>query len=102
MRKVSLEGRLHCRELGSRERLDRHSRPARCGRPAACQRSGRANHDGIAKLVGDQLETAEHERPHENLAQLGVCLNQREELFPLELYHLTGLARATSPSPCGR
>src|SRR3984893_16267592 len=50
---------------------------------------GRPNHDDIAKLVCDQLQAAEHERPHENLAQLGVCLNQGEQLFTLELNHFT-------------
>jgi hypothetical protein len=61
------------------------------------QRAGavrRANHDDISKLAGDQLETADHERPHENLAQLGVGLNQGEQLFTLELNHFTGLARS--------
>ena len=55
---------------------------------------GRSQHDDIAKLVGDQLKAAEHERPHKNLAQLGVCLNQGEQLFTLQLNHFTGLAHA--------
>ena len=55
---------------------------------------GRSEHDDIAEVVRDQLDAAEHERPHEDLAQLGVCLHQRQQLLARELDHLTGCDRA--------
>ena len=61
------------------------------------QRAGavrRANHDDIAKVAGDQLDAAEHERPHEDVAQLGIGLNQGEQLFAIELDHLARLGGA--------
>jgi hypothetical protein len=42
---------------------------------------GRSEHDDIADVAGDQLDPAEHERPHQDLAQLGVGLHEPEQLF---------------------
>ena len=69
------------------------------------QRAGavrRANQDDVAKAAGDQLDAAEDERPHEDVAQLGVGLHECEQLFAIELDHLAGLAdrvRASARRP---
>ena len=45
------------------------------------QRAGavrRAEHDNVAEAVGDQLDAPEDEGAHEDLAQLGVGLNEGE------------------------
>ena len=47
----------------------------------------RADDDGIAHLMRNQLEAAQNERAHQNLAQLGVGLYQREQLLVIELDH---------------
>ena len=54
----------------------------------------RAKHDDIAKVARDQLETAEHECPHEDGAQLGVGLHEGEQLLAVELDHLARLGDA--------
>ena len=54
----------------------------------------RANQDDVAIAAGNQLDAAEDERPHEDLAQLGVRLHESEQLFAIELDHLAGLAGA--------
>ena len=43
---------------------------------------------------GDQLDAAQDERPHQDLAQLGVGLHQREQLLAIDLDHLARLADA--------
>ena len=58
------------------------------------QRAGamrRADHDDVAEAARDQLDAAQDERPHEDLAQLGVGLHQREQLLAIEFDHLAGL-----------
>src|SRR5258708_5253829 len=62
--------------------------------PAAAMR--RANQDDVAIAAGDQLDAVEDERPHEDLAQLGVCLNESEQLFSSELDHF---ATRDGPNP---
>ena len=54
----------------------------------------RANHDDVADVVGDKLAAAQDERPHEDLAQLGVGLDEREQLLASELDDFAGLADA--------
>jgi hypothetical protein len=59
------------------------------------QRSGaviRANDDGIADSLRDELHAAQDESPHEDLADLGVGLHQRQQVFAAHLDHFTGLA----------
>ena len=61
------------------------------------QRAGamrRAGHDDVAEAAGDERAAPEDEGPHEDLAQLGVGLHEREELLPIELDHLAGVADA--------
>src|SRR6266478_6469302 len=63
------------------------------------QRAGamrRANQNDVTIATGDQLDAAENERPHEDLAQLGVRLDESEQLFPSELDRL---ARRDGPNP---
>ena len=50
----------------------------------------------------DQLDAAQDERPHQDLAQLGVGLHQREQLLAIELDHFTRLDGAHPSTPGGR
>ena len=55
------------------------------------QRAGtmrRSNQNDVTKAAGDQLAAPEDERPHEDLAQLGIRLDESEQLFPSELDYL--------------
>ena len=59
------------------------------------QRTGamrRANQDDIAVAAGNQLDASEDERAHEDVAQLGVRLDESEQLLAIELDHLAWLA----------
>src|SRR5439155_12747794 len=56
----------------------------------------RANQHDVAIAAGNELDAAEDERPHEDLTQLGVCLNESEQLFPSELDHF---ATRDGPNP---
>ena len=56
--------------------------PAQCVEPIS---------DDVAEAAGDQLDAAEDERPHQDLAQLGVGLDQPEQLLAIELDHLARL-----------
>ena len=55
-----------------------------------------ANQHDVTITAGDQLDAAEDERPHEDLAQLGIRLDKSEQLFTGELDHL---ARRDGPNP---
>ena len=70
------------------------------------QRAGamrRADEDDIPEATRNQLDPAEDERPHEDLAQLGVGLHEGEQLLAIELDHLARLADAQrAPMPGGR
>ena len=44
--------------------------------------------------LGDQLDAAQDERPHQDLAQLAVGLDERQELLAVELEHLATLNHA--------
>jgi hypothetical protein len=57
-------------------------------RPGAMRR---ANHHDVAIATRDHLEAAENKRPHEDLAQLGIRLNESEQLFTSELDDLASL-----------
>ena len=60
------------------------------------QRTGavhRSDQHDVTKTAGDQLNSTQDERPHEDLAQLGVGLHDSEQLLAIELDHLTGLGR---------
>jgi hypothetical protein len=63
----------------------------------------RANQHGIAKAAGDQFDAAEDERPHQDFAQLGVRLHERQQLVPIELDHLSwfGDERPNEHAPAG-
>ena len=50
--------------------------------------------DDVAEAAGDQLDAAQDERPHQDLAQLGVGLDEREQLLAIELDHFARLADA--------
>ena len=52
----------------------------------------RANQDDVAVATCDELHAAEDEGPHEYVAQLGIGLDQAEQLFAIHLDHLAGLA----------
>ena len=54
----------------------------------------RADHDDVAQIARDQLEAAQDERAHQDLAQLRVGLDEREQLLAIELDHFAGLADA--------
>jgi hypothetical protein len=56
----------------------------------------RANQHDVTRAAGDQLDAAKDERPHEDLAQLGIRLDESEQLFASELDHL---ARRGGPNP---
>ena len=52
----------------------------------------RADQHDVAEAVGDQLDAAQDERAHQDLAQLGVGLHQRQQVAAIELDHLAGFA----------
>ena len=58
-------------------------------RPGAVHRS---DDDDVAEVAGDQAQAAQDERPHQDLAQLGVGLDHGEQLLAIELDHLARLA----------
>ena len=52
------------------------------------QRAGamrRADEHDVAEAARDQLDAAQDERPHQDLAQLGVGLDERQQLLAIEL-----------------
>ena len=51
-----------------------------------------ADHDDVAQMARNQLEAAQDERAHDDLAELSVGLNQRQHLFAIELNHVARLA----------
>ena len=59
--------------------------PARVRRPD--------EHD-VAEPVRDQLHAAQDERPHEDLAELGVGLHERQQALAIQLDHFARLADA--------
>jgi len=54
----------------------------------------RADHDNVPNAPCDEFAPAEDERPHQDLAQVGVSLYEGEELLAIEFDHLTRLADA--------
>ena len=55
------------------------------------ERSGtvrRADDDDVTQIARDQLEAAQNEGPHQDLAQLGIGLDQREQLLAIEFESL--------------
>ncbi len=54
----------------------------------------RSQEHHVADPVRDQLQPAEDERPHEDVAELGVGLHEREQALAVELDHLARLGRA--------
>jgi hypothetical protein len=48
----------------------------------------------VAIAACDQLDAAEDERSHEDVAQLGIGLDEPEQLFAIELDHLARFNRA--------
>jgi hypothetical protein len=68
--------------------------------PAQC---ARANEDHVTKSARDELDTAENERPHEDLAQLGVGLHEGKKVFAIELDDIARLGDAQpGQSPAAR
>ena len=59
--------------------------PAQCGDPTRTT---------SPSPLRDQLDAAQDERPHEDLAELGVGLHERQETRAIELDDLAGLDRA--------
>ena len=57
----------------------------------------RADHDDVTQIARDQSQPALDERPHQDLAQLRVGLDEREQLLAIELDHFAGLADAQAP-----
>src|SRR5262249_60982555 len=57
------------------------------------RRSGRVCRadDDVAETAGNQFLTPQDERPHHDLAQLGVGLYEREQRIVIELNHLARL-----------
>ena len=55
-------------------------------------------HD-VAEAVRDQLDAAQDEGAHQDLAQLAVGLHQRQQVLAIELDHLAGLGRAHAHEP---
>jgi len=64
---------------------------------------GGTNKDHIAVAAGNQLHAPEDERPHEDFAQLGVGLHERQELFAIQFDHFAGFAdpRSRQRGPAG-
>ena len=54
----------------------------------------RSEQDDVAEAVGDQLDAPQDERAHQDLAQLGVGLHQREQVAAIELDHFSRFAGA--------
>ena len=69
-------------------------------RPGAVRRS---DDDDVAEVAGNQSQAAHDERPHQDLAQLGVGLDQGEQFVAIELDHLARLAhlQACDRAPAG-
>src|SRR5260221_5108831 len=62
---------------------------------AQCARTvNRADEHDVAIASGDQLETAQQEGAHQNLAELAVRLNERQQRRPIELDTLARLGGA--------
>ena len=53
----------------------------------------RAYERDVPKLVSDQLHPPKDEGPHQNLAELGVGLHERQHMFAIQLDHLARFAR---------
>ena len=65
------------------------------------QRAGavvRSEQHDVADAVGDELDAAQDERAHQDLAQLGVGLHERQQALAVELDHLAGLNPAMRTS----
>ena len=61
------------------------------------ERSGaviRPDEHGISEPLRDQLQAAEDERPHQNLAELGIGLHECQQVFAVQLDYCAGLADA--------
>ena len=69
-------------------------------RAAAMRRS---DDDDVADAARDQLGAAKNEGAHQDGAQLGVRLDERQQLLPIELDHLAGCAhlQARDGAPAG-
>ncbi|HSC08748.1 MAG TPA: hypothetical protein VLD59_18135 [Steroidobacteraceae bacterium] len=48
---------------------------------------GRANKHDVTVTAADQLDAAKDERAHQRFAQLGIRLDESEQLFAIELDH---------------
>ena len=63
---------------------------------------GGTNKDHIAVPSGNQLHAPKDECPHEDFAQLGVVLHERQELFAIQFDHFAGFADPRSRQRAGR
>src|SRR5258707_10920730 len=68
------------------------------------KRSGtmnRSDEHHISESPRDELDSAEDERPHEDIAQLTVGLHERKQLFAIDLDHFARLGRSylCEPAP---
>ena len=55
----------------------------------------RSQQDDVAQLVGEERETAQNERPHDDLAQLSVSRNQGAQALRAKLKKFSCLADAS-------
>ena len=62
-------------------------------------RAVRRSDNDIAEMLGNQFEAAEDEGPHQDLAQLRVGLDEREQFLASELDHVAWLG---DPQACDR
>src|SRR5678816_2517001 len=53
----------------------------------------RAEQHQAAEPLGDQLDAAEYERTHDQLAEVSACLYESRELTAIQLDHLARFAR---------
>ena len=91
----SIEERLHVRvviEIDVRERMPVPRQELLDAQ--RLRRVHRPDEHRVADAVRDQLEAAVDERPHQDLADLGVGLHERQQLRPGQLDELAGSVRA--------
>ncbi len=54
----------------------------------------RANQHGVAEPLGDELDAAQDERLHQDLAHAGFVLDQRQQVLAVELDHFAAFDNA--------
>jgi hypothetical protein len=59
----------------------------------------RSDQDDVAVPLCDELDAAQNERPHEDVAELAITLQQVEQLVPLDFNDLAAVANDVSWNP---